>query len=65
MQKFSKYFSLLVIALYFFLGVFILVSPRFKYLPGEIKTIFAIFLFLYGGFRLARIWTKNRENRED
>jgi len=65
MQKFSKYFSYFVILLYFFLGIFILLSPRFQYLSTEIKTIFAIFLFLYGAFRLARIWTKSREKEEE
>jgi len=65
MQKAIKYFSYLVILLYFFLGVFILVSPRFHYLSKEIKVIFSIFLFLYGGFRLARMWTKNRENNRE
>lgn len=65
MQKFVKYFSLLVIALYFFLGVYILVSPAFSYLPKEIKIIFSVFLFLYGGFRLARLWTKYREDNEE
>lgn len=65
MQKFVKYFSLLVIALYFFLGVYILVSPAFSYLPKEIKIIFSVFLFLYGGFRLARLWTKHREDNEE
>lgn len=65
MQKFGKYFSYFVILLYFSLGVFIFVSPRFQYLTTEIKTIFAVFLFLYGGFRLARIWTKNREKDEE
>jgi len=65
MQKFVKYFSLLVIALYFFLGVYILVSPAFSYLPKEIKIIFSFFLFLYSGFRLARLWTKYREENEE
>lgn len=65
MQRFVKYFSLFVIALYFFLGVYILVSPTFSYLPKEIKIIFSVFLFLYGGFRLARLWTKYREDREE
>jgi uncharacterized membrane protein len=60
-----KYFSLFVVGLYFFLGVFLLVSPSFKHLPSEIKIIFSVFLFLYGAFRLARLWTKSREeNRE-
>lgn len=61
MQNFVKYFSIVVIALYFFLGIYILVSPTFQYLTKEIKIIFAVFLFLYGGFRLARLWTKHRE----
>ncbi|MCK9203326.1 MAG: hypothetical protein M0P58_02690 [Bacteroidales bacterium] len=62
MQKLGKYFSVFVILLYFFLGIFILVSPRFQYLPKGIKIIFSVFLFLYGCYRLARIWTKSREN---
>jgi uncharacterized membrane protein len=65
MQKFSKYFAWFVILLYFVLGVFVLVSSRFNYLSKEIKIIFAIFLFLYGGFRMARLWTKNRERNEE
>jgi uncharacterized membrane protein len=65
MQKFAKYFSWFVIFLYFVLGVFVLVSPRFQYLSREVKVIFAIFLFLYGSFRLARLWTKNRESNEE
>jgi hypothetical protein len=65
MQKFSKYFSWFVILLYFVLGIFVLVSPRFQYLTKEIKIIFAVFLFLYGGFRMARLWTKNRERNEE
>lgn len=65
MQKFTRYFSFLVILLYFILGIFVLVSPRFQYLSQEVKVIFAVFLFLYGGFRIARLWTKSREEEED
>jgi uncharacterized membrane protein len=65
MHKFSGYFSWFVILLYFALGVYVLVSPRFQYLSREIQVIFAIFLFLYGGFRLARLWSKNRERRDE
>ena len=64
MQKLTKYFSWFVILLYFVLGIYVLVSPR-VHLSKEIKIIFAIFLFLYGGFRMARIWTKNRERNEE
>ncbi|MEI6455012.1 MAG: hypothetical protein WCO93_01890 [bacterium] len=65
MNKFLKYFSLLIIGLFFLLGILILVSPTFKHLPGEIKVIFSIFLFLYGAYRLARIWTKSREENQE
>jgi hypothetical protein len=65
MRKFAQYFSWFVILLYFVLGIYVLVSPRFQYLSKEIKIIFAIFLFLYGGFRMARLWTKNREKNEE
>jgi hypothetical protein len=64
MKKFSTYFALLVVLLYYALGVFVLVSNRIQFSP-KIKIIFAIFLFLYGTWRLARIWTKHRENSEE
>jgi hypothetical protein len=65
MQKFSGYFAWVVILLYFVLGIYILMSPRFNSLSREVKIIFAVFLFLYGAFRMARIWTKNRERDEE
>jgi hypothetical protein len=65
MRKFSKYFAVAVVSLYFFLGIFVLVSPRVNLQPKELKVIFAVFLFLYGTWRLARIITKNRTNKEE
>ena len=65
MKKFSKYFAIAVVCLYFFLGVFVLLSPRFASMKKEFKVIFAVFLFLYGAWRLARILTKERTNREE
>jgi len=65
MQKFSRYFAWFVILLYFALGIYVLTSQRFQYLSKEVKVIFALFLFLYGGFRIARLWTKSRENNEE
>lgn len=65
MKKFSRYFALAVVSLYFFLGVFVLVSPRFSSMQKELKVVFAVFLFLYGAWRLARIITKERANKEE
>jgi positive regulator of sigma E activity len=65
MKKYYRYFTIFVIALYFFLGVFLFISPLFRHLTKEIKIIFAAFLFLYGGYRLARLWSKSREEKEE
>jgi hypothetical protein len=65
MRKFSTWFSWIVIILYFGLGIFVLVSPRFRDYPRQVKIIFAVFLFLYGSFRAARLWTKKREQNEE
>jgi positive regulator of sigma E activity len=65
MSKYWKFFSIAVVLMYFFLGFYLLLSPRFDGLTREIKVIFAVFLFLYGGWRLARIYAKNRERKEE
>jgi positive regulator of sigma E activity len=65
MAKYWKIFSIAVVLMYFFLGGFLLLSPRFNNLSQEVKVIFAAFLFLYGGWRLARIYTKAREERKE
>jgi hypothetical protein len=65
MAKYWKLFAIAVVLMYFFLGGYLLISPRFSGLTREIRIIFAVFLFLYGGWRLARIFTKDREKREE
>ncbi|MEI6884037.1 MAG: hypothetical protein WCO02_06085 [Bacteroidota bacterium] len=65
MKKYYKYFAIAVALLYFFLGAYIFFTPSLAYLPQTVKVIFAVFLFLYGGFRLARIWSKSREENEE
>jgi Na+-driven multidrug efflux pump len=65
MQKIAKYFSWIIACLYFVLGTFVLVSDRFQGMSKELRIVFSIFLFLYGGFRLVRLWSKNREDSEN
>jgi len=65
MSKYWKIFAIAVVLMYFFLGIYLLLSPRFNGWTKEIKVIFAVFLFLYGGWRLARIFTKERERKEE
>ena len=65
MAKYWKIFSVAVVLMWFFLGFFVLLSPRFNNLTKEMRVIFAVFLFLYGAWRLARILTKDRERNEE
>jgi len=65
MKNAFKYFSLAVVAMFFILGVYLLVSPSFNYLPKEVRVIFSVFLFLYGAYRLVRVLTKRKEEEED
>ena len=65
MAKYWKIFSIAVVLMWFFLGFYLLLSPRFKDLTQETRVIFAVFLFLYGGWRLARIFTKNRDQADE
>jgi hypothetical protein len=65
MEKFNKILGIAVAAMFFVLGFWLLFSPRFNYLTKEIKVIFAVFLFLYGAFRLVRYIFKDRDKEED
>jgi uncharacterized membrane protein len=65
MQRIGRYFSWFIVTLYFFIGIWVLVSDRFDYMLKELRIIFAVFLFLYGGFRLARLWSRRRERDPD
>jgi hypothetical protein len=61
MEKFSKILGICVASLFFFLGFYLLFSPKFSYLPKEVKVIFSVFLFLYGAFRIVRYIYKDRD----
>jgi ABC-type nickel/cobalt efflux system permease component RcnA len=65
MAKFWKIFSIAVVLMWFFLGFYLLLSHRFDGLTKEIRVIFAVFMFLYGSWRLARIIVRDREEKEE
>jgi hypothetical protein len=58
--SFMNIFSLVMVATYIGVGIYLLVSPKFGQIQKEIKVVFAIFFMLYGIFRLARTWPKLR-----
>jgi hypothetical protein len=65
MGNFNKIFGIAVAAMFFFLGAYLLLSPRFAYLPKEVKVIFSVFLFLYGAFRIVRYIYQGRDKNEE
>jgi prolipoprotein diacylglyceryltransferase len=65
MGKFNRILGIAVAAMFFLLGFWILFSSRFSYLTKEIKVIFAVFLFLYGAFRIVRYIFKDRDDEEE
>jgi hypothetical protein len=65
MGKFTKIIGIAIAAMFFLLGAFVLLSSRFSGLPKETRVIFAVFLFLYGAYRMVRYIYKDREEEEE
>jgi hypothetical protein len=57
-------FGIMMIVLFFVLGIYILISPSFNYIPKNFRTIFAIVLIAYGFFRLVTIYQKYKKREE-
>ncbi|TSA24325.1 MAG: hypothetical protein D4R67_12090 [Bacteroidetes bacterium] len=65
MEKFTFYFSILIVLGFFILATYLLISPSFSYLSTEIRVVFAVFLYLYGAFRILRILTKHKKQNTE
>ena len=64
MAKFNKILGICVSLAFVLLGFYVLFSVRFEYLSKQVRVIFAIFLFLYGGWKLTR-YTLRNPNKEE
>jgi hypothetical protein len=64
MGKYTRIFGIAIAAMFFVLGGFVLFGRGYAYIPKEYRVIFAIFLFLYGAYRMVRYLYKDR-NRDD
>ena len=65
MSKFTNIIGIAIALLFFVLGFYLLFGERFKYLTKEIRVIFAVFLFLYGTFRIVRYLFKEHDRDEE
>ena len=59
------YLRIAVILMFFVLGAFVLFSPNFNYIPGNFRVLIAIFILLYGIYRLISSFRKFKKNREE
>jgi hypothetical protein len=65
LNKYLKLFSFVVIALFLALGIFLVFSNYFSYMPKNYRIIFAFLIVAYGTFRLVTIIYKPKTERED
>lgn len=53
-------FSLFMVLVYIGLGIYILITDQFNYIPTMYKVVFSIVMILYGIFRFVRVFFKIR-----
>lgn len=53
-------FSLFMVLVYIGLGIFLLLTHRFDYVPWAFRMVFSIIMILYGIFRFVRVYFKIR-----
>ncbi len=60
LDRIILYFGILIVALFYVLGIFVIFSHMFAYIPMNYRVIIGILLMLYGTFRLVLIYNKSR-----
>lgn len=63
--RLMHYVRIAIILMFFVLGVFVLFSPNFNYIPWNFRVIFSIFILLYGIYRLISSFQKFKKDREE
>jgi len=58
--NFMNIFSLFMVVVYIGLGIYILTTHQFDYIPSNYRYVFAAIMILYGIFRFVRVYTKIR-----
>jgi hypothetical protein len=65
LNKYLKLFSYVVILLLIALGLFMLFSDFFYYMPKNYRIIFALIIIAYGSFRLVTIINKPKSQMNE
>ena len=56
-------FGIIIVVLFLILGVLLIFSEMFEYIPKNFRVIIGVLLILYGAFRLALLFN-NLKNKE-
>lgn len=60
-SKFMVFFGYFMVAVYIGLGVLLVATKKYEYIPKNIKFAFAFFFIVYGLYRLVKMLSKNEE----
>ncbi len=62
-SNFMHWFGLAMIATYFGLGIFVLITDSLNYISDNIRFVFSFFFFAFGFFRLVH-WLQKSKARK-
>jgi hypothetical protein len=65
LSKYMKYFGFLTVAFFFILGVLLIFSGLFDYIPRNYRIIFAAIIISYSAFRMVTILNKPKESADN
>lgn len=57
--------SIVIVALLIILGLMLMFSERFSYIPSNFRFIIGFFVIAYGSFRLVTIYYKSKSKRDE
>ena len=57
--------SILIVAFLILLGVMLMLSTRFNYIPSNFRIIIGFFIIAYGSFRLVTIYYKSKSKNDE
>jgi membrane protease YdiL (CAAX protease family) len=65
LNKYTRIFSFIVVGFFIILGLFLVFSDYFSYIPRNYRIIFAFLLVAYGSFRFVTILNKPKKETDE
>ena len=64
-NKYLRYFGFIFVAFFIVLGILLIFTDYFSYIPKNIRIVFAAIIILYGAFRLLTLLYKAKQSEVD